>query len=492
MTTASDTPRPSLWGRFSGWRRGRPFWGGLITLLAALEIFSSTQGKLGDMVIKVGIEGMQAYVIPAALIFAAFLAWFTPAQRHFYGLLTVLISVYSLIGVNFGGWFVGFLLGVIGGSLIFAWTPRDPKPAVAEATEGDVFPEDDDHSPRHALDDVLGDDSAEPAVENPYAPRPEVPAQRDGSDDEPAEPRSRRGRGGTGAVAAMAIPLLLVVVGSVALRAPESAYAAGCPTAPAPRTTATTAPAPQAPSGGSPTGAAAPKAATPSASSSPAPNVLQQIWDGITGLFGGGSSPKAAAPSSSAAPTAGATATPGAPAGGSPTATAKPVPNRTLPSCPAGKPATASPSPSHARILAAAAGDPPVAKRPGYQTADTITMINLVFQGVVDLPQADGSTLKVLKFTMDQATNDNFNLHVYGPKDVDISSKQLIVKQNVSFYTARFRGNLFGLIPVDYTPSNLPPGIPLPLVFFTNAKVDLAWVNTDILTGMPLVTRFSA
>ena len=70
------------------------------------------------------------------LILAGLLAWFTPAQRIFYGVLAALVSVYSLIGVNFGGFFIGMLLGIVGGSLIAAWTPvRLESPPAADAAD---------------------------------------------------------------------------------------------------------------------------------------------------------------------------------------------------------------------------------------------------------------------------------------------------------------------------------------------------------------------
>jgi hypothetical protein len=34
------------------------------------------------------------------------------------------IAVYSLIGVNLGGFFVGMLLGSVGGILVVSWMPK--------------------------------------------------------------------------------------------------------------------------------------------------------------------------------------------------------------------------------------------------------------------------------------------------------------------------------------------------------------------------------
>ena len=40
---------------------------------------------------------------------------------------------------------------------------------------------------------------------------------------------------------------------------------------------------------------------------------------------------------------------------------------------------------------------------------------------------------------------------------------------------------LFGIIPVDYTPDNPPPPIPLPFVFFTEPDIELVWVDSPAL-----------
>src|SRR5918998_3597367 len=113
-----------MWQRFQDWRRSRPFWGGLLTLLAGLEIFGSMNLEINGGTIAIGQEGFAAYLVVMVLVLCGVLAWYTPQQRHFYGLLAALVAIYSLIGVNLGGFFVGMLFGVAGGGLIFAWNPE--------------------------------------------------------------------------------------------------------------------------------------------------------------------------------------------------------------------------------------------------------------------------------------------------------------------------------------------------------------------------------
>ena len=55
--------------------------------------------------------------------------WFSPSQRHFFGILIVLGSLVSFITSDLGGLLLGMLLGIIGGALAFAWAPLPPSVA---------------------------------------------------------------------------------------------------------------------------------------------------------------------------------------------------------------------------------------------------------------------------------------------------------------------------------------------------------------------------
>jgi hypothetical protein len=112
------------WSRFAVWRRERPFVGGLLTILAGVEMFFSGQLDVGNIHVQLGIEGLQATVIPILLVVLGILAMLMPVHRIFYGVIALVISVYSLIGVNLGGFFVGMLLGAIGGILTVSWMPK--------------------------------------------------------------------------------------------------------------------------------------------------------------------------------------------------------------------------------------------------------------------------------------------------------------------------------------------------------------------------------
>jgi hypothetical protein len=110
--------------RFRVWTSRRPFVGSMLVILAGIEMFFSGQLDIGHIHVQVGIEGFQATVIPIGLILLGLLAMFMPQHRIFYGVIALVVAVYSLIGVNLGGFIVGMLLGSIGGILVVAWMPK--------------------------------------------------------------------------------------------------------------------------------------------------------------------------------------------------------------------------------------------------------------------------------------------------------------------------------------------------------------------------------
>jgi hypothetical protein len=117
---------------FRAWARQRPFVGGVLTILAGIEMFFSGQLDVGHIHVQVGVEGFQATVIPIALVLLGLLVIFMPVHRIFYGVISLVVAVYSLIGVNLGGFFVGMLLASVGGILVVSWMPKkvsaEPRP----------------------------------------------------------------------------------------------------------------------------------------------------------------------------------------------------------------------------------------------------------------------------------------------------------------------------------------------------------------------------
>jgi hypothetical protein len=116
------------------WRRSRPFWGGLLLILAGLEMLLIpltgvlTRGPI-KLVIYVGIGGVFGVLIGGLLVACGVALWFNQAHKTFYAIAGLLLAILSFTGTNLGGFFIGMLLGIVGGSLAFGWTPIDASAA---------------------------------------------------------------------------------------------------------------------------------------------------------------------------------------------------------------------------------------------------------------------------------------------------------------------------------------------------------------------------
>jgi Family of unknown function (DUF6114) len=105
---------------FRGWRRGRPFWGGFIVVLGAAEILITYRAPFGILV-HFGLYGLAGYLVPIVLALLGVLIVFDPVHRTFYSVLSVIAALGTWLTSNLGGFFIGMLLGLVGGSLAFGW-----------------------------------------------------------------------------------------------------------------------------------------------------------------------------------------------------------------------------------------------------------------------------------------------------------------------------------------------------------------------------------
>ncbi|HEY3483272.1 MAG TPA: DUF6114 domain-containing protein [Streptomyces sp.] len=114
---------------FRQWRWGRPFWAGLLTLLAGLPIayFPYANLTLGQLTVRMATTAGSGSLIIGVLLFVLGLTmWFQSAVRIFAGVATILLALVSLVVSNFGGFLIGFLLALLGGALAVAWAPGVP------------------------------------------------------------------------------------------------------------------------------------------------------------------------------------------------------------------------------------------------------------------------------------------------------------------------------------------------------------------------------
>ncbi|MCW2642919.1 MAG: Otogelin [Dactylosporangium sp.] len=498
------------WESFRRWRRVRPFWGGLLLILSGVELFLSGNLNLGAMQVHIGPTGFLSYVVPAMVVLCGAGSWITPNLRLFYGILGSLVAVYSLIGVNLGGFLVGLLLGIIGGALTIAWTPiLVTTPTAGAPTEADEPGADEPGADEPEAGEPAGYASAPAAAtEQGTEPQPrydhgqpygnvsaygdtaEIPIPRQvqdperwwgssptgsrQSEEEPPPYGTSSGGNHSRLLAITLVPVTLAAVLLTIFHQPESASAAPCPT---PRVSAAATPK----ASPSKTGqAAAPQSGAASGTPQPAPsgslsaspnsassadskgsgNPLVDAWnglvDGVSKLFGGGKeSTPTAAPSPSPSPSASTSASSVLPG-----LSAVPVPPN-LPGGASSRP-QASKSASTGSCITSAAADPgqlPASLFPGLLTGSSQVMDNFTYEGVTDLPTKTG-TMKVLKFTMSKAVTTPFSLKMGEPisgKSTLITSTQLTTEGSVTFYTPKFTGTLAALgLPV------IPISIPLP------------------------------
>ncbi|MFF9061190.1 DUF6114 domain-containing protein [Streptomyces sp. NPDC101213] len=114
---------------FRRWTARRPFPGGLLLVLGGAEILVTMKAPL-PVILHIGMQGLAGYLLPTLMVLIGLLILFNPAQRLFYSLIGVLLSLGTWPTSNLGGFLVGLLLGVVGSCLAFGWVPdQEPRKA---------------------------------------------------------------------------------------------------------------------------------------------------------------------------------------------------------------------------------------------------------------------------------------------------------------------------------------------------------------------------
>ncbi|MER6568972.1 DUF6114 domain-containing protein [Streptomyces sp. NPDC001093] len=130
--TAADARR-----RFRTWRGERPFWAGMFTFNASLPILYLPYAHLdlGGMPLALSTTSGAGSLIIGVLLMALGLSlWYQQHLRVFAGIATLLLALASFPVANFGGFLLGLISALIGGSLACAWIP--PTAAEPTATAG--------------------------------------------------------------------------------------------------------------------------------------------------------------------------------------------------------------------------------------------------------------------------------------------------------------------------------------------------------------------
>ncbi|MCS0634176.1 hypothetical protein NX801_00545 [Streptomyces sp. LP05-1] len=124
-------------------------------------------------------------------------------------------------------------------------------------------------------------------------------------------------------------------------------------------------------------------------------------------------------------------------------------------------------------------GIPLVPDDPWKLESTKLTLNGLDYKGIVEVRTAGGELKKVLKFTASSLEIDNLHqmtVHSEGRTGHVTSrpgSTSTIEGGTVTMYTEELKGNLFGFLPITFSPSS-PPPLNVPYAFFTSVKVTQA------------------
>ena len=111
---------------FRAFRRTRPFWGGLWTMLAGIWIIRAMNFGIG-MAITGGWNYSAGYTLGGALVLFGATAWVAPHYKSLVGIMAFAVALIAFVAANLGGYLIGTLLGILGGSMIWAWGEKSPK-----------------------------------------------------------------------------------------------------------------------------------------------------------------------------------------------------------------------------------------------------------------------------------------------------------------------------------------------------------------------------
>ncbi|WP_112465849.1 hypothetical protein [Streptomyces triticisoli] len=119
-----------------------------------------------------------------------------------------------------------------------------------------------------------------------------------------------------------------------------------------------------------------------------------------------------------------------------------------------------------------------LADDPWFLDASSLTLKGADYKGIVEVRTANGTVKKVLKYVVSRGT-DIGDLHqTVKDKQSGKTYHVQAARRSVStitggdtvMYTESISGNLFGLIPVTFSPDN-PPPLNIPLIHFTKVHV---------------------
>ncbi|MCD0451791.1 DUF6114 domain-containing protein [Actinocorallia sp. API 0066] len=118
-------PLGRAWRWFRAFRRSRPFWGGVWLTLGGWMILRLTLAPV-QTAVTTGFNGIAGWLVGGGMILCGLIPWAAPSQRYTFGVIGTILAVVSLVTSNMGGFLLGMLFGVVGGTLMVAWGKKKP------------------------------------------------------------------------------------------------------------------------------------------------------------------------------------------------------------------------------------------------------------------------------------------------------------------------------------------------------------------------------
>jgi len=446
---------------FRAWRHSRPFSGGLLLVIAGIELLALPlsgvlfKGAL-KLVIYIAIGGVFGVLIGILLIAAGIMLWINPTHRVFYAIAGIVLGLASFPASNLGGLFIAMLLAIIGGSLAFAWEPND-------ATEN--------------ADDA-GREPAAPRARRLRVRRLRVRRLR---------VRRLRVRGltrGHRVFSVAAMPALLVagmlgtsahastpqsgglcILGIICLPGPSSSPS------PQPSPSPSPSPSTRTPSSPKPTPSPACPPVSPSPSPKPTPTPTPTP---------GPSCSSTPAPKGGGSPTKG---------GGSSTkssASASPSPGATSGSPSSGTGGEPGKKPAKKAAAARQVADPGLTAPCATSVLDagSATLTDFAFKGIVHVPVGCGGTQEMMEFTASSASlAGGVTVTVtQGGQNTVTTSPTLGFSSGMTLYATKLCGKLAG-IPLCFTPTTVSAVLLSTANLLTSV---LPITLTNVVTNQPL------
>lgn len=468
MTPSVSVQVASTWRSFGEWRRTRPFWGGLIAIIAGIEMYAITAVPFKLMLVQ-GPAGISAALICIVFVLLTVLTWLQPQQRLASGLIIVVFSLASILLTNLGGFLIGMLLGLHAGASIASWrppgaatarrrTPKRPSRPTRRPPTPLPLPPAITHSGAGSATGRTGDTGAR------TDPGTDSTGRGNGTDDStPASRRSRRTRR-TRRADSLGALMVLATLTSGGLPA-QASPASGTAPRVAERTTLPCKWLPWLCPSPNPTPAPKPPGPKP-----PAPNPSSTSGPSTDPS---GSDPD---PSQISAADCDVRQVPKGPIrlGTEAAETAASV----IGACVRAQKEGSLTVPTKATD----SGLPLLGVPATHMVASQQDLSGLSYDGVATVRTAEG-TVRTLKFTADSVTLTGMKQDVAQPsaRFSLVPGGTAELTGNVSLYVLTQSGKAFGVLPLTLTPDS-PPPLVLPAMFFTDVEARIAYIAADSLT----------